>query len=195
MMAPMEPAEMMAAVTASMEKRTGRTLEQWLQLVRESGLDPLQQNEVRRWLKDVHGVPQNSQWAIADAAARRAGWVEPTVEEYADQLYAGTRASLRPLADDVLALALGLGDDAEVLGRGGYAPVVRKTQFAAVAPGPRGTLRVGFRYRTTVPDDPRLETAKGFAQATHWLHLDADADDNDVRSLEPLLREAYEQNG
>jgi hypothetical protein len=25
-----------------------------------------------------HGVPQNSQWAIADAAAREAGWVRPT---------------------------------------------------------------------------------------------------------------------
>ena len=46
-----------------------------------------------------------------------------------------------------------------------------------------------------VPDDPRLEPAKGFAQATHWLHLDADGDEDEVRSLERLLREAYEQNG
>ena len=195
MMAPMEPADMMAAVSSSLAERTGRPLEEWVQLVRESGLDPLQQNEVRRWLKDVHGVPQNSQWAIADAAARDAGWVEPTVEEYADALYAGSKASLRPLHDAVVALALAQGEDTSVQGRGGYAPVVRRTQFVAVAPGPRGTLRIGFRFRDAVPEDERLSPAKGFAQATHWLHLEADADDNDVRSLEPLLEVAYAQNG
>ena len=195
MMAPMEPADMMAAVSSSLAERTGRPLEEWVRLVRESGLDPLQQNEVRRWLKDVHGVPQNSQWAIADAAARDAGWVEPTVEEYADALYAGSKAGLRPLHDAVVALALAQGDDTSVQGRGGYAPVVRRTQFVAVAPGPRGTLRIGFRFRDAVPEDERLSPAKGFAQATHWLHLEADADDNDVRSLEPLLEVAYAQNG
>ena len=55
----------------------------------------------------------------------------------------------------------------------------------------RGTLRVGLRYRDDVPDDERLEPAKGFAQATHWVHLAPDAD---AASLEPLIRAAYEQN-
>ena len=50
-------------------------------------------------------------------------------------------------------------------------------------------------FRDAVPEDERLSPAKGFAQATHWLHLEADADDNDVRSLEPLLEVAYAQNG
>jgi hypothetical protein len=73
-------------------------------------------------------------------------------------------------------------------------PVVRRTQFVAVAPGPRDTVRVGFRFRDAVPEDERLEPAKGFAQATHWLHLPADADEDDLRSLEPLLEAAYDQN-
>lgn len=195
MMGCMEPADMMAAVTASMQKRTGRTLDEWVDLVLHAGLDPLQQNDVRRWLKDAYGLPQNTQWAIADAVARRAGWVEPTLEDYADLLYAGSKAPLRPLHDGVVALAVGLGDDCAAQGRSTYTPVVRRTQFAAVAPGPHGTLRVGFRFRTTVPSDERLSEANGFAQSSHWLHLDADSDENDVRSLEPLLRAAYDQNG
>jgi Domain of unknown function (DUF5655)/Domain of unknown function (DUF4287) len=186
---------MLAAVTRSMKERTGRTLEEWVALVEQEGLDPLDQKAVRRWLKDVHGVPQNSQWAIADAAARAAGWERPSADEYMDALYTGAKASLRPLHDAVVELAAGLGSDTSVEGRATYAPIVRRTQFAAVAPGPGGTLRIGLRYRGTVPGDPRLEPAKGFAQATHWLHLDADADEAEVRSLEPLLREAYEQNG
>ena len=61
---------MMSAVIGSLADRTGRSLEEWLALVDASGIDPLDQNAVRRWLKSEHGVPQNSQWAIADAAAR-----------------------------------------------------------------------------------------------------------------------------
>ena len=78
------PDDMMGAVVGSLAARTGRSLDEWLELVRASGIDPLDQNAVRRWLKAEHGVPQNSQWAIADAAARAAGWVRPTVEEYVD---------------------------------------------------------------------------------------------------------------
>jgi hypothetical protein len=61
---------------------------------------------------------------------------EPTVAYYADRLYAGAKASLRPLHDGVIALAVG---------------------------------------------------------PTRWLHLDADSDENDMRSLEPLLRAAAER--
>ena len=186
---------MMAAVTDSMAERTGRTVEGWVEAVQASGIDPLDQLAVRRWLKDVHGVPQNSQWAIAFAAAEAAGWQRPSTEGYADQLYSGAKAPLRPLHDAVVALALAQGDDAEAQGRGTYIPVVRTSQFAAVAPGPRGTLRVGLRYRGAVPDDDRVEPAKGFAQATHWVHLPGDTDPDTVDWLEPLLAEAYRQNG
>lgn len=195
MMGGMEPADRTAAGTASMQERTGRTLDEWVDLVRHAGLDPLQQDDVRRWLKDVHGIPQDLQGTIADAAARRAGWFEQTREDYADAMYAGSRAELRPLHDGVIALAVGLGDDCAVEGRSTYTPVVRRTQFAAVAPGPHGTLRVGFRFHTKVPADKRLSEANAFGQSTHWLHLAADSDENDIRSLEPLLRAAYDQNG
>src|SRR5512135_422631 len=124
---------MMAKVSASLAERTGRDLAEWLALVEGSGIDPLDQNAVRRWLKDVHGLPQNSQWAVADAAARAAGWVRPTVEAYVASQYTGPKAALRPIHDAVATLALACGDDVTVEGRGGYTPFVRKRQFAATA--------------------------------------------------------------
>src|SRR3954463_1426449 len=90
---------MMSAVTDSIPARTGRTLEEWVALVAKSGVDPLDQTAVRRWLREVHGVKQNSQWAIADAAAREAGWVRSTVEEYVGTQYTGAKAALRPIFD------------------------------------------------------------------------------------------------
>ena len=109
---------MMSAVIGSLAGRTGRSLDEWLALVDASGIDPLDQNAVRRWLKSEHGVPQNSQWAIADAAARAAGWVRPSVKEYIDSQYRGPKAALRPIYDALAGAILRLGDDVSVEGRG-----------------------------------------------------------------------------
>ncbi|MCW2530467.1 MAG: hypothetical protein JWP62_37 [Blastococcus sp.] len=68
---------------------------------------------MRRWLREVHGVRQNSQWAIADAAARDAGWVRRTVEEYVHAQYTGAKAALRPVFDAVREAALALGGDVD----------------------------------------------------------------------------------
>src|SRR3954447_13023961 len=136
---------MMSAVPDSLAERTGRTLEQWVELVRGSGVDPLDQNAVRRWLRDAHGVKQNSQWAIADAAARDAGWVRPTVEEYVDAQYTGAKAALRPIFGAVRDAVLALGDDVVVEGRGTYVPFVRRRQFAAVAAATATRVDLGLR--------------------------------------------------
>jgi predicted transport protein len=185
------PDDMMSAVSASLADRTGRSLDEWVALVQASGIDPLDQNAVRRWLRAEHGVPQNSQWAIADAAARAAGWERPSVREYIDSQYTGAKAGLRPIYD-ALAAAIGeLGDDVTVEGRGSYTPFVRGRQFAAVAPAAKDRVDLGLRF-TEPPPGPRLVPAKGLAQATHKIALRSVADvDDEVRGL---LRLAYEQN-
>jgi hypothetical protein len=182
---------MLSAVTDSLAERTGRTLEQWVALVQTSGIDPLDQNAVRRWLKDVHGVLQNSQWAIADAAALAAGWLRPSVEDYIDGQFTGKKAALRPVFDAVRAAALELGDDVTIEGRGTIVPFVRRRQFAVTA---TTTSRLDLGLR--LPDPPasaRLTPATAPGQATHRvaLHGVDDVDDE----LRALLRLAYEQNG
>ncbi|MFD0205573.1 MULTISPECIES: DUF5655 domain-containing protein [Saccharothrix] len=183
------PADMMAALSASMLARTGRTLDGWVALVEASTLDPLDQKAVRAWLRDVHGVKQNSQWAIADAAARRAGWVEPTFAEYVDSQYSGRKEVLRPLFDRIATLALGLGEDVRAEGRATYVPFVRGRQFAAVQ-ALASRVDLGLRF-TDVPESARL-TPGGPGQSTHKVSLTgADELDGEVESL---LVAAYEQN-
>src|SRR3954468_18418835 len=182
---------MLSAVTDSMAERTGRTLEEWVALVAGSGVDPLDQNAVRRWLREVHGVKQNSQWAIADAAATAAGWARPSVEDYIGGQFTGKKAALRPVFDAVRAAALALGDDVTIEGRGTIVPFVRRRQFAVTA---TTTSRLDLARR--VPEPPastRLTPASAPGQATHRLALHTVADvDDEVRAL---LRAAYEQNG
>jgi hypothetical protein len=183
---------MMSAVTDSMAVRTGRTLEEWVALVQSSGVDPLDQNAVRRWLREVHGVKQNSQWAIADAAARAAGWERPTVEQYVDGQYTGAKAALRPVFDALREAAVSCGDDVVLEGRGTYVPFVRRRQFMAVAAATAGRVDLGLRLPDP-PPSPRLEPANAPGSATHRVRLaSADDVDDEVRAL---IRAAYEQNG
>jgi hypothetical protein len=177
------PDEMMSAVSESLAERTARPLAEWVALVQASGIDPLDQNAVRRWLRTEHGVPQNSQWAIADAAARAAGWIRPGVAEYIDSQYTGAKAALRPIYDRLAAAIEDFGDDVSVEGRG--------RQFAAVAAATRDRVDLGLRF-TDPPAADRLQPASGPGQATHKiaLHSVGDVDDQVLH----LLRLAYEQN-
>jgi hypothetical protein len=185
------PDDMMGAVVGSLAARTGRSLEEWLALVEASGIDPLDQNAVRRWLRSEHGVPQNSQWAIADAAAQAAGWVRPSVEEYIDSQYRGAKTALRPIYDALASAIMGLGEDVAVEGRGGYTPFVRGRQFAAVAAAARDRVDLGLRF-TDPPASGRLRPASAPGQATHKVALRSVTDVDD--ELLHLVRVAYDQN-
>lgn len=188
----MNPEDMKVAITGSMAERTGRTLDEWVAIVQASGIDSLDQNAVRRWLRAEHGVRQNSQWAIAEAAARAAGWVRPTVDEYIDQQYTGAKAGLRPILDRLRAIIESFGDDVSVEGRSTYTPFVRHRQFAAVAAATRSRVDVGLRYRDP-PASDLLRPATAPGQATHKLPLTSVDDITD--EVERLLRAAYDQNG
>jgi hypothetical protein len=189
---PSGPEEMMDAMATGLRDRTGHDLDEWLQLVDAAGLDPLDQLVVRRWLKAEHRVPQNSQWVIADAAARAAGWVRPTADEYTDQQYQGAKAALRPIYDRLAAAITGFGDDISVEGRSTYTPFVRARQFAAIAAATKSRVDLGLRF-TDPPADDRLAPSKAPGQSTHKVELTSvdDVDDEVIG----LARIAYEQNG
>ena len=185
------PDEMMSAVSASLAARTGRPLDEWVALVQASGIDPLDQNAVRGWLRSAHGVPQNSQWAIADAAARAAGWERPSVAQYVDSQYRGAKAALRPIYDALADAISDLGDDVTAEGRGTYTPFVRGRQFAAIAAAARDRVDLGLRFAEPPPAG-RLQRATAPGQATHKISLHSVDDvDDEVRHL---LRVAYDQN-
>lgn len=187
----------MAAVTETMTARTGRSLAEWTDLawrdlVEGTGADPLDQNGVRRWLREVHGLGQNTQWAIAFEVAGRAGWRMPTVAEFVDRQYAGKKAHLRPVYDALAPRLLALGEDVRTEGRATYVPFVRARQFAAVGPTTNTRVDLGLRF-TAPPASDRLVPAKAPGQATHRVALTSAEDVDD--DLVALARAAYEQNG
>jgi len=186
------PSDMMESMTDNLKTHTGKTLEEWVEHVLASDLDPLDQKSVRNWLKKEHGVLQNSQWTIADAAARAAGWVRPSVEGYIDSQYQGQKAALRPIFDALREIIEGLGEDISVEGRNGYTPFVRKRQFAAVRAATKTRIDLGLRFKEE-PQSELLSKKSLPGQSTHKIGLSSLEDITD--ELRDLIRLAYEQNG
>lgn len=183
--------DVMDAAVANLKQRTGRSLEEWVQVVMDSGIDPHDLKAVRRWLKEEHGAKVNTRWHVAEAAARAAGWKRPGVEAFIDQQFSGSKVGMRPLFDRLRALIEDLGDDVAVQGRGGYTPFVRARQFAAVA-ATRTRLDVGLRF-TDPPDSELIVPSKGPGMGSHKLTLERP--DQLTDEVEELLKVAYEQNG
>lgn len=161
---------MLRAVSASMHDRTGKTVAEWVVAVTDSGIDPIDQKAVRALLKSRWSIPQNSQWAIADAAARAAGWLPPSVDEYVDRQFSGAKAALRPIYDALASVILALGDDVRAEGRSNYIPFGRRRQFAAVSAATRTRVDLGLRF-TDAPAGSRLTPSVNFAQASHRVAL------------------------
>src|SRR5262249_52982084 len=91
---------------ASLPEKTGRTLEQWLALIRKEG--PPTENERRDWLKTQYQLGTNSAWWLAERAEGKGTEdSDPesylrAAEKYVDEMYSGSKAGLRPIYDALL---------------------------------------------------------------------------------------------
>ncbi|MGA2004023.1 MAG: DUF5655 domain-containing protein [Terriglobales bacterium] len=97
-------------------QKTGRSVEEWIELTRKSG--PATEKERREWLKKEHGLGTNSANCIAERAEGKGteddtpeGYLQ-AAEQWVEAMFSGPRAALRPLYDELLKIALGLGGKA-----------------------------------------------------------------------------------
>ena len=61
---------MMQKWVTQMKEKTGRSLDEWIALVKKEG--PKDEKERREWLKNKHNLGTNSAWWIASARKARA---------------------------------------------------------------------------------------------------------------------------
>ena len=126
---------MMQKWIRELPEKTGRSLEQWLQLVKKSG--PPTEKERREWLKKEHGLGTNSAWWIAERAEGKSetwddnpeGYLK-MAEQYVEDMFAGGKAGLRPIYDALLKLGLSMGPDVKACPCKTIVPLYRNHVFA-----------------------------------------------------------------
>jgi hypothetical protein len=187
-----------AAQIRNIEARYGRPLPEWFGIIAASGLT--KHTEVVAMLKADYGMAHGaahrvsllSRQAAVPASGPASGPASP--DEVGDALYAGKKASLRPLHDQLVAEILGLGPDVSLAPKKGYVSLRRpRKQFAMIQPSGAGRIDLGL-ILPGVPAAGRLEPAGGFnALFTHRVRVTS-ADDLDD-ALAGWLSAAYTAAG
>jgi hypothetical protein len=185
--------QMEAAYESNLKERTGKTLDEWLAIVKKDG--PATEKERRAWLKDTHGFTTNYAWWLAERAEGKGSAAHYDPEAYVESMFAGGKAGLRPIYDELLRLGLALGDDVKACPCQTIVPLYRQHVFAQLKPTTRTRLDLGLVLRDT-PFTDRLVDTGGLAKKDRITHRVAitrlDEIDDEVKQW---LRLAYDMDG
>jgi len=183
---------------AELKQKTGRTLDEWLRLIKKSG--PKDEKARREWLKTEHGLGTNSAWWLAERADGKGTEVgDPdsyleAAEGYVEAMYSGSRAALRPIYDELLQAGLKLGKDVKACPCQTIVPLYRKHVFAQIKPTTTKRVDLGFALGDMKPKGRLIDTG-GFAKKdriTHRIPLESVKDiDDEVRHW---LKVAYDRD-
>jgi hypothetical protein len=178
----------------NIQTRTGKSLEELFALIRESGLT--KHGQILQMLKRDLGMGHGDANALAGAylkAGEQGGAPagEASPDDALDGIYAGPKATLRPIHDELMKAFATLGPF-DVAAKKGDVSLRRKKQFATVTPATKARVDVGLNMKG-VPATARLTElpAGGMCQYRVSLAQAADVDDE----LMGWVREAYASAG
>jgi hypothetical protein len=189
---------------AEMPQKTGKTVEQWVALVRKDG--PSTRKERRAWLKEEHGLGTNTAWWIAERAEGTGkmgiGEEDPDTylrmaEQYVEEMFAGSKAALRPVYDELLRLGLALADDVKACPCKTIVPLYRNHVFAEIKPATRTRIDLGLALAKAKGKLPaRLIDTGGLAKKDRITHRFAIGSVADLDELvKRWLKVAYDLDG
>jgi hypothetical protein len=179
-----DPAEQKRTQLANIERATGRTVAEWAVLVRGAGKG--RHGEIVAFLKNNYGLTHGNANALAHAVRELEAGGPASDDELLEAQFAGAKAVLRPIYDEVLLVARGLGADVEVQVNKTGVSLRRAKQFAVVEVPSAKRVRVGLVLKGRAPTD-RLRAVR--SMCTHAVEV-TDADDVDDE-LTGWLRDAY----
>ena len=152
---------------AKLQERTGKTLEEWIKLVKKSG--PPTEKERRVWLKQEQGLLTTYAWWIAERAEGKGAAADYDPEALVEEMFAGSKAGLRPIYDRLLQLGLKVGRDVKACPCQTIVPLYRKHVFAQIKPTTRTRIDFGFALKD-MPASGRLIDTGGFAKKDRITH-------------------------
>lgn len=176
-----------ASIQESMQRDTGKTLEQWVAIARTC---PETKPGARKaWLKAHHGLGTNrASIVLGQAFPETAHWAKP--DDLRDTLWTDPNARAILEAVEVAVAALSGLVSAQ---RKGFTAFSREFQFAALRPAKGGGAVLGLALEPTA--DPRLEAPKreSWSERLKAVLPLGGPDDVDA-SVKVLLKQAWERS-
>lgn len=175
----------------NIKANTGKSVEQWAKLVNAQKFE--KHGEMVKWLKEAHGMGHGNANLIAMTARGELGAEAPAGDDLLDAQYAGAKAALKPMYDDLMKKIAKFGGDVEVSPKKTYVSLRRKKQFALIQPSTATRLDVGINLKGVAPAG-KLEASGSFnAMVSHRVRVESAKDIN--AELVGWLKAAYDQAG
>lgn len=183
---------------AELKEKTGRSLDEWLRLIKKSG--PKDETGRREWLKTEYGLGTNSAWWLAERAeGKGAEGDDPdayleAAEGYVEKMFSGSKAALRPIYDELLKVGLKAGKDVKACPCQTIVPIYRKHVIAQIKPTTRTRIDMGFALGDMKAKGRLIDTG-GFAKKdriTHRIEITSLKDIDD--EVKQWLKVAYDRD-
>ena len=178
------PEQQLATMLANLPEKTGKPLDDWKQIVADSGHE--KHGQIVKFLKAEHGVTHGFASLIAHKSLEQ----EDGEADLVAAQYSGAKAGLRPIHDEIVNFAKSLGEDVEVTPKKASVSLRRKKQFALITPATKTRIDLGLALKGEAPTG-RLETYN--AMCSHRVRLEAvEAFDEDAKAW---MKDAYDRAG
>src|SRR5262245_1731023 len=178
---------MKASMIANLKVTTGKSLEEWLQIVSRERL--AKHKEIVTWLKSNHKLGHGYANMIALQALQTDSHTAGDSDSLVATQYSGAKAGLRPVYEAVLTAVQAFGKDVEISPKKAYVSLRRNKQFAIVQPSTASRVDIGLMLKGVEPKG-RLEAAGSFnAMVTHRVRLASAAEVD--KELVGWLKQAY----
>jgi predicted transport protein len=175
---------------ANIEKNTGKTLKQWIDIVNKSGF--AKHGELVNFLKEKHGFTHgNANVVVHFAKQSHAGATENSDDLISEQ-YKG-KENLKPWYDKIMAEINKFGKDVEVAPKKAYVSLRRKKQFALIQPSSKERMDVGLNIKGVEPSGVVEDGKKWNAMCTHRIRIENEKAIN--KELVNWIKQGYDQAG
>jgi hypothetical protein len=180
----------------TLPEKTGRSLDEWLALVKREG--PPTEQERREWLKTKYKLGTNSAWWIAERSVGKGDEEDTpeaylqTAEKYVEEMFSGAKAALRPLYDELLKFCLHFAPDVKACPGKTIVPLYRNHVIAQIKPSTQTRIDFGLALGELKGAGRLIETG-GFAKKdriTHRIEIKALKDID--QEVERWFKVAYE---
>ncbi len=156
---------MQDAIISNLKQKTGKTLEEWIRVVKKSG--PSAKKARAQWLKAKHRLGRITAEVIVDRVEGKAPQYNP--EAFVKVMFAGPRAGLRSIYEQLMKLGMKLGKDVTATPCKSFVPLRRRYVFAQIKPTTNTRIDLGLALGKTSAPKRLLDTG-GLAKGDRITH-------------------------
>ena len=180
-------AEMVATMEANIAENTGKSVADWVEAVKASGLE--KHGQIVKWLKTDHDFTHGYANLVAHRALKSSNLEADDGDLVAAQ-YAGPKADLKPIYEKVIGIVKGFGDGLELAPKKAYVSLRHKKQFGLIQPSTKTRVDLGINLKGKEPEGA-LEASGSFnSMVSHRVRLTAVDEVTD--EVAGWLREAFD---